>query len=322
VAARAEEVERKVEAALAGIEERLQDLAARAGLGTTRRELGEALGRLLPLLRDRLVAFGDLLRVLEPAGRLDPFGLDSRLDERAQPLLDFLYASWWRVEARAVERVPASGPAVVVANHGGPVPWDALVLRHALRRDHPAHRALRPLLDDHECDLPVFGALAVRLGAVRANPEAADRILREGGLIGVFPEGSGVAAKPWRERYRIQRFGRGGFAKVALRTGAPIVPCAIVGSEEASPPIARTGWIADRLGLPSVGAANLLRLGPTGLLPLPSRWTVRFGDPVEADGGRGAADDPRRVNALTERVRSTIQEMLDEDVSARRSVFL
>jgi 1-acyl-sn-glycerol-3-phosphate acyltransferase len=178
------------------------------------------------------------------------------------------------------------------------------------------------LLDDQECDLPVFGALAVRLGAVRARPEVADRILREGGLIGVFPEGSGIAAKPWRERYRIQRFGRGGFAKVALRAGAPIVPCAIVGSEEAAPPIARTGWIADRLGLPTLGAANLLRLGPTGLLPLPSRWTIRFGDPVEVGGGRGGADDAQRVNALTEQVRSTIQEMLDEDVSARRSVFL
>jgi 1-acyl-sn-glycerol-3-phosphate acyltransferase len=321
VAARAEEVERKVEAALEGIEERLQDLASRAGLGATRRELGEALGRLLPLLRDRLAAFADLVRVLEPAGRLDPFGLDPRLDERVQPLLEFLYSSWWRVESRAVERVPASGPAVVVANHGGPVPWDALVLRHALRRDHPAHRSLRPLLDDQECDLPVFGALAVRLGAVRASPDVADRILREGVLIGVFPEGSGVAAKPWRERYRIQHFGRGGFAKVALRAGAPIVPCAIVGSEEAAPPIARTAWIADRLGLPTLGAANLLRLGPTGLLPLPSRWTIRFGDPVEV-GGRGGADDARRVNALTEQVRSTIQEMLDEDVSARRSVFL
>jgi 1-acyl-sn-glycerol-3-phosphate acyltransferase len=259
------------------------------------------------------------VRILEPPERLDRFGLDARFSDRAQPLLDFLYSTWWRTEVRAAERVPAAGAAVVVANHAGAVPWDALVLRHAIRRDHPAHRDLRPLLDDRECDLPVFGGAAIRLGAVRSTPENAGALLAAGALVGVFPEGHLAAQRSWRDRYRIQRFGRGGFAKVALRAGVPIVPCAIVGGEEASPTLPRTG-IAERLGLRALG---LLRLAPAALAPLPSKWTVRFGEPI-ATGERGAAaaEDPAAVNELAERTRATIQAMLDEDVAARASVFL
>jgi 1-acyl-sn-glycerol-3-phosphate acyltransferase len=232
--------------------------------------------------------------------------MDPRFAERLEPLVELLSSAWWRVDVRDAERVPAAGPAVVVANHGGAVPWDAFVLRHALRRAHPAHRDLRPLLDDRECALPVIGAAALRYGAVRASAEAADAILAAGGVLGVFPEGSAAALRPWRERYRLNRFGRGGFAKVALRAGAPIVPCAIVGSEEASPGIARTGWLADLVGL-----------------PLPSRWTLRFAEPIDVRSlGPDAASDPAAVNALAERVRSTLQVLLDEGVAARSSVFL
>jgi 1-acyl-sn-glycerol-3-phosphate acyltransferase len=211
----------------------------------------------------------------------------------------------------------------VVANHAGLVPWDAFVLRHALLRDHPAHRDLRPLLDDHECELPVIGPAAIRAGAVRATPEAADRILGAGALLGVFPEGSAGARKPWRDRYTLVHFGRGGFVKVALRAGAPIVPCAIVGSEEASAGISRTGWLAERLGVPLLAANSALRLASAALLPLPSRWTLRFGEAIEtASLGAAAADDPATVMRLAERVRSATQAMLDEDVASRTSVFL
>jgi 1-acyl-sn-glycerol-3-phosphate acyltransferase len=203
------------------------------------------------------------------------------------------------------------------------VPWDAVVLRHALRRDHPARRDLRPLLDDRECDLPVIGPALVRHGAVRASAEAAERLLAAGGAIGVFPEGSAVARKAWRDRYRIQRFGRGGFVKVALRARAPIVPCAIVGSEEASPGLARTGWLAERLGVPLLSANPSLRVEPAAVLPLPSRWTLRFGDPIDVSRHpREAAEDAAVVNELAERVRSTLQAMLDEGVAARGSIFL
>jgi 1-acyl-sn-glycerol-3-phosphate acyltransferase len=249
--------------------------------------------------------------------------MDARFAERLSTVVEALYSAWWRVRVRGIEAVPAEGPAVVVANHAGVVPWDAFVLRHALRRDHPAHRDLRPLLDDRECDLRVVGAAAMRAGAVRASADAADRILAAGGLVGVFPEGSAGARKPWRDRYTLLRFGRGGFVKVALRAGAPIVPCAIVGSEEASPAISRAGWLAERLGIPLLFDHPSLRLPPAAFLPLPSRWSLRFGEPVDLTAHPpGAAEDPAIVNALAEKVRAALQGMLDEDVASRTSVYL
>jgi 1-acyl-sn-glycerol-3-phosphate acyltransferase len=316
-------VERKVDAALDGLDARLTELAARAGLFTAGTELRETMARLLPGLRSRLAAAADLARLIEPPTRLDRHGMDPRFAERAAPLVELLYSSWWRTRVRDADLVPGQGPAIVVANHAGLVPWDALVLRHALRRDHPARRELRPLLDDREVELPWVGALVVRLGAVRASPEAAEAILRSGDLVGVFPEGSAGARKPWRERYRIQRFGRGGFARLALRTGTPIVPCAIVGSEETSPGISRTGWLAERLGVPLLSSSAALRFGPAALVPLPAKWTLRFGEPIVPEArGPEAAEDPALVNALTERARGTLQAMLDEDIAARSSVFL
>jgi 1-acyl-sn-glycerol-3-phosphate acyltransferase len=292
-------------------------------LAALEEEAKVAVGRLLPALRARLGTLADLVRLLEPSERLDRYGMDARFAERLAPLVEFFYATWWRVQVRGIDAVPGTGPALVVANHAGLVPWDAFVLRHALLRDHPAHRQLRPLLDDREVELPVVGPAAVRAGAVRAAPEAAGRILAAGDVLGVFPEGSAGARKPWRDRYTLVHFGRGGFVKVALRAGAPVVPCAIVGSEEASAGISRTGWLAERLGVPLLAANTALRLTPAALLPLPSRWTLRFGEPIEtASFGREAGDDPAVVNRLAEQVRSVIQAMLDEDVASRTSVFL
>ncbi len=258
----------------------------------------------------------------QPGPGADPYGLDPRLAERFAPLAELLYATWWRTVVREQANVPAAGPAIVYANHAGLVPWDALVLRTALRRDHPAHRDLRPLLDERECSLPLVGRLAVRLGAVRSSPQAAEAILAQGQLVGVFPEGSAAARKPWRDRYRLQKLGRG-FVKLALRTGAPLVPCAIVGSEEASPPISRPGWLADRLGVSLLGTGAALRFGPAAVLPLPSRWSLRFGPPVPlADLQEAARDDPAALAALTERAHAALRTLLEEELAARDSIFL
>jgi 1-acyl-sn-glycerol-3-phosphate acyltransferase len=316
-------VERTVEAALDGVEERLVELAQRAGLRDARQELQGALQGLLPRLKTALGSALDVVRLVEPPGDLDRFGMDPRFAERFAPVAELLYTGWWRTAVREAARVPSAGPAIVVANHAGVVPWDALVLREALRRDHPAHRSLRPLLDDRECALFLVGGLLVRLGAVRASPQAAEALLKAGELVGVFPEGSSGARKPWRERYRLQRFGRGGFVKLALRARVPIVPCAIVGSEEASPGISRAGWLAERLGVPLIGKGAALRFGPAALVPLPSRWSLRFGEPISVtEHPAAAAEDDAVVNALTERVRATLQAMLEEDLAARGSVFL
>lgn len=309
-----------MEAALSDAEERLERILGRGGASRYAAELKEALARLGPALQERLRPFASLAAALASPGPFDPWGMDPRLAERAAPLLDFLYRSWWRVEARGLDRLPP-GAALVVANRGGALPWDALVLRLAAQRS--GGRDLRPLLDEAALSLPVFGAAARRLGAVQATPEAAAQLLGAGALLGVFPEGSRGGEKPWSERYRLQRFGRGGFVKVALRAGVPMVPCAIVGAEEATPPVARAGWLAEFLGLPFLSGAPALPLGPLKLLPLPSRWSVRCGDPVETRSlGAAAADDPVAVAALTESVRSAVQRMLDADVAARASVFL
>jgi 1-acyl-sn-glycerol-3-phosphate acyltransferase len=312
-----------LDSTLGGLEARLEALSDRAGLSAVQGELREALSRLAPALRHRLATLGDLVRLLEPPERLDRYGMDARFAERLAPVLEFLYATWWRVQVRDIAAVPDEGPVIVVANHAGIVPWDAFVLRLALRREHPAHRELRPLLDDRECALPVVGAAALRAGAVRASAETAERLLAAGGAIGIFPEGSAGARKPWRDRYTLVRFGRGGFAKVALRARAKIVPCAIVGSEEASPGISRTGWLAERLGVPFLAGSTAMTVTPAALVPLPSRWSLRFGPPVDPTvHDPAAADDPGVVNALAERIRSAIQSMLDEDVAARTAVFL
>jgi 1-acyl-sn-glycerol-3-phosphate acyltransferase len=220
------------------------------------------------------------------------------------------------VEVRGLDRAP-SGPALVVANHGGLFHWDALVLSHLLRR---AGRELRPVLDDYALGIPLVGRASIRLGAIRATPGNVLELLRDRVLAAVFPEGSRNGARDWSERYQVRRFGRGGFANLALRAQVPVIPCAIVGSEEAAPPFARGGWLAEALGIPLLAAAPALPLGPLAFLPLPSRWTVRFGEPIDPPGG--SPDDPHAVNALAEATRAALQRMLDEDVASRRSVYL
>lgn len=319
---RLDAVERGIASAADAAAARLRELARQDAAGHLTRDLGQAVAGLLPALRDRLSALAQLRALLSGPGRLDAFGLDRELEARAAPALELLYDAWWRVEVRDAGHVPSEGPVVVVANHGGALAWDALVLRLALRRDHPAHRELRPLLDDHALAVPLFGGAAARLGAVPATPENALRLLEAGEAVAVFPEGSRNAGRTWAQRYRIERFGRGGFARIALRAGAAVVPCAIVGSEEASAPAARPGWLAERLGVPFLGG-GALPLAPLGLLPLPSRWSLRFGEPIPAGpGGPGAEEDQAAVLALAERTRAALQQMLDEDVAARRSVYL
>ncbi len=284
------------------------------------RELAELAASLLPAMRERLRGLSGLLRIGEPGAHLDAHGMDPTLLVRAAPLLDFLYLSWWRVATAGAASLP-EGPLVVVANHGGALPWDALVLRMAVRREAPSHRDLRPLLEAAVLASPLVGRAAARLGAVPASPVNALRLLAEGTAVGVFPEGS--APRSWGERYRIGAFGRGGFVKVALRAGAAIVPCAIVGSEEASPPVGRAGFLAEAFRFPALAGLPGFSVGPLAGLPLPSRWTLRFGEPIDTGGlGPEAAGSPAEVACLAAATRDRLQALLDESVTARRSVYL
>jgi 1-acyl-sn-glycerol-3-phosphate acyltransferase len=274
---------------------------------------------------------GQLAEVLEFLRRrvtgdydTDEFGFDPDLtDHVLLPMLRPWFSRWFRVETQGLSNVPDVGGALVVANHSGTIPVDALMTTVALHDDHPAARRFRLLGADLVFSTPFMGALARKMGATLACNEDAERLLREGELVGVFPEGFKGVGKPFSERYTLQRFGRGGFVTAALRTGVPIVPCAIVGAEEIYPMIGNVRTVARVLGLPYFPITPTFPLlGPLGAVPLPSKWFIAFGEPIEtASYGPAAADDPMVVFNLTDQVRETIQHSLYRLLLQRRSVF-
>jgi 1-acyl-sn-glycerol-3-phosphate acyltransferase len=254
----------------------------------------------------------------------DEFGFDPDLTDHALlPLLRPFFQKWFRVESRGLENVPSVGGALVVANHSGTLPVDALMTTVALHDDHPAQRRFRLLGADLVFDMPFVGAMARKFGSTLACNEDAERLLTEGELVGVFPEGFKGIGKPFRERYTLQRFGRGGFVTAALRTGKPIIPCAIVGAEEIYPMIGNSKTAARLLGLPYFPITPTFPLlGPLGLLPLPSKWLIAFGEPIEtASYGPAAAEDPMLVFNLTDQVRETIQHSIYQLLLQRKGVF-
>ena len=254
---------------------------------------------------------------------VDDFGYDARFTETVLPLFEFLYTVWWRVEADGLEHVPPSGAGLIVANHSGVLPWDGAMINLAVRHEHPARRQCRMLVLDMFALLPFLAPLVAQTGGVRASQENGERLLRRGELVGVFPEGVKGVGKRFRERYKLSRFGRGGFVRLALRTGAPIIPCAVVGGEEVHPMLARADWVGKPLGLPYFPLTPTFPwLGPLGAVPLPSKWSIDFGDPLPMAGhGPEAADDPIVVNRLAEQVRATIQRMIDGRLARRRSIW-
>jgi 1-acyl-sn-glycerol-3-phosphate acyltransferase len=255
---------------------------------------------------------------------VDEFGFDPELtDHVLLAALRPLYEHYFRVEVRGIENVPSDGGALIVANHSGTVPLDSLMTQIALLDHHPAHRHLRMLGADLVFQTPIISELARKSGTTLAcNPDA-ERLLGKGELVGVWPEGFKGIGKPFSERYKLQRFGRGGFVSAALKAGAPIVPCSIVGAEEIYPILGNMKTVARLLGLPYLPVTPTFPwLGPLGAVPLPSKWIIEFGEPVPTDGyGLGAADDPMLVFNLTDQVRETIQHTLYRLLMARRSIF-
>ncbi|HEY8073473.1 MAG TPA: 1-acyl-sn-glycerol-3-phosphate acyltransferase [Labilithrix sp.] len=254
---------------------------------------------------------------------VDDFGFDPTYDTKWRPLLDFLYTRYFRVETEGVDRVPDSGRCVLVANHSGTVPLDGVMIKTAVKREHPAARDVRWLTEDFIYHFPYLGSAMNRLGAVRACQENAERLLAKEQLLCVFPEGVKGIGKLFRERYRLQRFGRGGFIKLCLRTSTPIVPVAVVGAEETNPLLFRFEYLSKALGVPYVPVTPTFPLfGAAGLMPAPTKWRILFGEPLDFSAhGPEAADDELLVGKLAERVRAAIQGMLDRSVGARKSVF-
>lgn len=254
---------------------------------------------------------------------VDEFGFDRELTEEVlHPALRPLYRDWFRVEVFNVDNIPAAGPALVVANHGGTLPVDSLMLALAVHDEHPARRHLRLLAADLVFRMPFLSELTRKFGGTLACGPDAERLLCAGELVGVFPEGFKGVGKPYSQRYQLQRFGRGGFVSAALRTGTPIVPVSIVGAEETYPLIGNIKPLARLLGTPYFPVTPTFPwLGPLGLLPLPSKWLIEFGEPIETTKWVDQADDPLVIFNLADQVRDTIQTTLHRLLAARPDPF-
>jgi len=285
------------------------DIAAREVFGT---DWEPQLARLLAFLRRRVT--GDY--------QLDDYGFDRELTERFLfAMLRPLAKKWFRIEVRGVENVPTQGGALVVSNHSGTLPVDALMTMLTVH-DHVG-RDLRALGADLVFRMPFVGVMARRSGATLACNEDVERMLCDGELVGVWPEGFKGIGKPYSERYKLQRFGRGGFVSAALRTGVPIVPLSVVGAEEIYPLVGNVPALAKVLGLPYLPITPFFPLlGPLGMVPLPSKWLMEFGEPIRTDEyDDGAAEDPMLVFDVTDQVRETIQQTLYSLLMQRGSVF-
>jgi 1-acyl-sn-glycerol-3-phosphate acyltransferase len=287
--------------------------AAATATGIAPDQVEQAIARTLAYVRRRVE--GDYT--------VDDFGFDADFTEHvALPLLRPLYRQWFRVEVRGIENIPSEGGALIVANHSGTVAVDSLMTQVAVHDEHPDHRFLRMLGADLVFNTPFLGTFARRSGSTLATNPDAERLLTSGELVGVWPEGFKGVGKPFKERYKLQRFGRGGFVSAALRTGVPIIPCSIVGAEEIYPIVGNAPTLARLLGLPYFPIIANMALGPFAFVPLPSKWIIEFGRPVDtASLGAAAADDPMVVFDLTDQVRETIQQSLYSLLVQRRSVF-
>ena len=286
-----------------------------AASGVEPEEVERQVASTLAFLRRRLT--GDF--------EVDDFGFDEDFTVNAYlPLLRPLYKTWFRVEVRGIENIPAEGGGLVVSNHSGTLAMDSLMTQVAVYDETPTHRHLRMLGADFVFQTPVVSQIARKSGSTLAANSDAERLLGGGELVGVWPEGFKGIGKPFSERYKLQRFGRGGFVASAIRTGVPIIPCSIVGAEEIYPMIGNMKTLARLVGAPYAPVTPTWPLlGPLGLVPLPSKWLIEFGVPVQtSDLGDGAADDPMLIFDLTDQTRETIQQTLYSLLMQRKSVFL
>ena len=267
-----------------------------------------------------LMAF--LRRRLDGDYVVDDYGFDRELTERFfMAALRPIAQKWFRLEVRGLENIPAEGGALVVSNHSGTIPLDGLMTMLTVH-DHTG-RFLRPLGADLVFKMPVVSSLARKGGATLACTEDAERMLSGGELVGVWPEGFKGIGKPFSERYKLQRFGRGGFVSAALRTGVPIIPLSVVGAEEIYPLVGNIPSLARLLGVPYIPITPFFPwLGPLGLVPLPSKWILEFGEPIRTDSYDSAeAEDPMLVFNVTDQVRETIQHTLFDLLRDRDGVF-
>ncbi len=259
-----------------------------------------------------------------PNYTVDDFGFDAQFTESFLTLFQALYRDYWRVETTGVENVPANGRALLVANHAGVLPWDGTMIKTAVFAEHPQPRHVRALVASQFMGMPALSWFLRRTGQAVAHADDTRRLLERDELVLVFPEGTRGTGKNFRERYRLRRFGRGGFVATAIRARAPIIPISVVGAEEIYPMIADASPVARLLRLPYFPVTPFWPwLGPLGMIPMPSKWRIQFHAAVHVeDHPAEAADDQHVVMSLADEVRGTIQRGIYDNLKLRRGVFL
>jgi 1-acyl-sn-glycerol-3-phosphate acyltransferase len=273
-----------------------------------------------PEIKAGLVAVAQAVRQKMPdPATLPDFGFDPEFLNKTAPVLEFLWAKYFRVRLLGMENVPSTGSALLVANHSGGLPYDGAMLMHATHAHHPAARPLRPLVASFAFQSSWMRPVVARIGGVRASMDNALALCRAEQLIGVFPEGLRGVGKLYRERYRLTHFGRGGFVRLARTANVPVIPVAIVGAEETHPVLGKLTTVARPLGLPYIPITPTFPwLGPLGLLPVPTKWTIQIGEPVLFPPGVGSKEEALE---MAETVRSKLDHMIAGLLASRRSVL-
>lgn len=317
----AKTLERRMQAALENVlNERAPRKAERDDINYVKNLTGQ-LSKFLSL--DFLNGVTQRLNAKEDEIEVDEFGMDPVLVKKITPLFNWFYHKYWRVQTTGIENIPNEGRALVVANHSGTLPYDGAMLAASIYNEHPVRQDARFLVENFVYHMPMLGTLMYRIGGVRACPENAERLLSAGHLVIVFPEGVKGIGKYFSERYKLQRFGRGGFIKLCINTKSPLIPVGIVGAEEIHPILFKSNSLAKTVGVPYIPITPTFPLlGLLGMVPLPTRWSIHFGEPVRFDKfPKGIIEDEIAIHKLSEQVRGQIQQILIDLLKKRRSIW-
>jgi 1-acyl-sn-glycerol-3-phosphate acyltransferase len=253
----------------------------------------------------------------------DPWGYDPEVLNAVKPFFQFLYSRYWRVQVTGIENIPEEGRALLVCNHSGQLPFDGSMVGLAILNEHPNQRIVRTLFASWFPTLPFISSLFVKVGQTLANEENGVRLLEQDQLVAVYPEGYKGVGKLFKDRYHLARFGRGGFVRMALKTGSPMIPVAVVGAEETYISLAKSDFMARLIGFPYFPISPTFPwLGLLGFIPIPTKWYIDFGKPIPTDGyGQHAANNMLLISQLTDQMRNIVQEMIYVRLAERKSVL-
>ena len=253
----------------------------------------------------------------------DEWGLDWEFVEVVRPFLEFMYYKYWRIETNGFENIPNTGRALLVSNHSGQLPWDGAMITTAIYSEHPYQRLTRNLYATWFPTVPFISTLLERGGQVMASVENGTRLLEQDELVAVFPEGIKGVSKLFKDRYRLARFGRGGFVKMALNTQAPMIPISVVGAEETYVSVYKSNSVAKIIGFPFFPISlRFPWLGLLGIIPFPTKWYIDIGEPIPTEQfGLDGAKNLVLVSQLSEQVRNVVQLMINNRLALRKSVF-